>query len=337
MSTESSHFVAEESSPERPLITLFVIAYNQEKYIAEAIKGALSQTYSPLEVILSDDNSVDGTFDVIRDAVASYRGPHRVLINQNCSNLGIAGHINRIMELASGELIVASGGDDISVKERVETTYRSWVDTGRRALSLYSGFAAIDIDGNHVGTRAFGYADEAINDISAFLLGQLHVFGATHAWHRSIFEKFGPISASVIAEDNIIPFRALLMGGKIKFINDVLVKYRQGGGVTTRFLSLPFRMQWETSQKYFREIRLRSVEGFLRDFEKAEVRSRDLEKLIEDELCLARLRFAIANKDNLISVLPLILRRRQEWWSITKDLFRFYMTTSWLSLRPKSK
>ena len=40
---------------DRPLVTFFLFAYNQEKYIEEACRAALAQTYSPLEIIFSED------------------------------------------------------------------------------------------------------------------------------------------------------------------------------------------------------------------------------------------------------------------------------------------
>ena len=46
---------------EPPRVTLAVIAYNQERFIREAIEGAFAQTYQPLEIILSDDCSSDRT------------------------------------------------------------------------------------------------------------------------------------------------------------------------------------------------------------------------------------------------------------------------------------
>jgi len=42
---------------EKSLITLALVAYNQERFISEALEGAFAQTYSPLEIILSDDCS----------------------------------------------------------------------------------------------------------------------------------------------------------------------------------------------------------------------------------------------------------------------------------------
>jgi len=44
-----------EGTPERPLLTFALFGYNQEQYIREAVEGAFAQTYSPLEIILSDD------------------------------------------------------------------------------------------------------------------------------------------------------------------------------------------------------------------------------------------------------------------------------------------
>ena len=42
-------------------MTFVLLAYNQEKYIREAVDGALAQTYHPLKIILSDDCSSDRT------------------------------------------------------------------------------------------------------------------------------------------------------------------------------------------------------------------------------------------------------------------------------------
>ena len=51
---------------ERPLVTFALFAYNQEKYIREAVEGAFSQTYQRMEIILSDDCSTDSTFDILK-------------------------------------------------------------------------------------------------------------------------------------------------------------------------------------------------------------------------------------------------------------------------------
>ena len=60
---------------ERPLVSFVVLCYNQESFIREAFNSALLQTYSPLEIIVSDDCSTDGTFDVVQQ-MANDRGAY---------------------------------------------------------------------------------------------------------------------------------------------------------------------------------------------------------------------------------------------------------------------
>ena len=71
----------------RPLASLCVITYNQEKFVAEAVKAALSQSYRPLEVILSDDASSDDTFKIMSTLENQYDGNLKIVLNRNKSKL----------------------------------------------------------------------------------------------------------------------------------------------------------------------------------------------------------------------------------------------------------
>lgn len=58
------------------LVSVIICAYNQQEFVGEAIQSALNQTYSPLEIIISDDLSTDSTFEIIQNAVSKYKGRH---------------------------------------------------------------------------------------------------------------------------------------------------------------------------------------------------------------------------------------------------------------------
>jgi glycosyltransferase involved in cell wall biosynthesis len=211
---------------ERPLITFALFAYNQERYIREAVEGALAQTYQPLEIILSDDHSADRTYEIIQEIAAAYRGPHAVVLNRNARNLGIGGHVNRIMELAHGELIVAAAGDDVSLAQRVSRIHSFWECNGRKALSLYSRASRITEDGEALGDmRLHRTMPLSLCDQIGFCTPGVH--GATHAWHRRLFEDFGPLPHSLNYEDRAIPFRALLLGSLPVAVDETLVRYRE--------------------------------------------------------------------------------------------------------------
>ena len=75
-----------DKDTDRPLVTFAIFAYNQEATIAEAMAGALSQTYEPLEIIFSDDFSNDQTYQKMLDVVCCYDGPHQVRVRRNANN-----------------------------------------------------------------------------------------------------------------------------------------------------------------------------------------------------------------------------------------------------------
>lgn len=135
------------SEKERPLVTFALIAYNQERYISEAVSGALAQTYEHLEIILSDDCSTDRTFEIMVGMATDYRGNHQIILNRNEKNVGIFSHVMNVFGISNGELIVFAAGDDISVHDRVENVVKVWQETG--GWGFYSNYDLIN-EGNSV-------------------------------------------------------------------------------------------------------------------------------------------------------------------------------------------
>lgn len=211
----------------RPLVSVLLIAFNQQATIAQAIAGALAQSYSPLEIIVSDDASGDDTYGAMQAALAGYAGPHRVVLNRNPVNLGIGAHLSHLVTLSHGELLFVAAGDDVSLPQRCERVVDAWLASERR-LDLVAS-ALVDIDaagGAHatiVPTDLSGYRDAA-----DWLARPPHVVGAAQAWTRRVFERFGPLPAGVVAEDLIMALRAIMSGGATT-LAEPLVRYRRGG------------------------------------------------------------------------------------------------------------
>ena len=49
-----------------PKVSIIILSYNQAEYIKEAISSALNQTYTNLEIIISDNGSTDSTKQIIK-------------------------------------------------------------------------------------------------------------------------------------------------------------------------------------------------------------------------------------------------------------------------------
>src|SRR6186713_3622158 len=130
-----------------PRASLLLLAYNQERYAEEAARSCLAQDSEPLEIVFSDDASSDRTHEILRSVAAAYRGPHRVVVRRNETNLGITGHYNRLVDESSGELLITAAADDTSRPDRAARLLAAWDATGRRADLIASHLVDVDAQG----------------------------------------------------------------------------------------------------------------------------------------------------------------------------------------------
>lgn len=216
--------IATGPSETNPLVTFAVITYNQRAFVEDALLGAFAQDYRPIEIVLSDDCSIDGTYEEAVRVVAEYSGMVSASVHKNASNLGLAGNVNRVMEIARGELIVIAGGDDISRADRVTKIVASFLASQGTAYSICSNAMIIDTSGKDKGLY---FKPESLCPVSInqAVQGGTSVLGCTHAWQRKVFDVFGPLPRSVTREDVVISFRSSLLG-KIAYIQEPLVFYR---------------------------------------------------------------------------------------------------------------
>lgn len=208
----------------RPTASLVIITYQQERYIRDAVMSALAQTYSPLEIIISDDCSTDGTFEIMKEAVAGYKGPHEVRLNRNTQRLYMD-HNNVAIGMARGDFVVYGQGDDISMPQRTDANIRAWLATGAGAIAS-----------NCVIINAEGQPQELMRErtdapdvsLERFLDGPTAMcVGCAIGWAKAVWDTFGPLPKSR-NEDWLIPFWGLLLGGN-HYINEPLVAYRVHG------------------------------------------------------------------------------------------------------------
>src|SRR3569833_211612 len=93
--------------------SILLLCYRDAPYIRAALESALAQTV-PCEIIVSNDASDDGSFELAQEMVANYRGPHRVSVRRTARTLGVAAHVNASVPLTHGDGVVMLAGDDIS-------------------------------------------------------------------------------------------------------------------------------------------------------------------------------------------------------------------------------
>ena len=205
---------------ERPLISFCQLCCNQRQWIGAALEGAFAQTYRPLEIVISDDGSTDGSAEFIQNYVAEHAPSDvSVVFNRNPTNLGILGNWLKMSSLSHGELLIKADGDDISLPDRAEKVAMAWVADGKRAAAVCHAGYRIDLAGRPLGQMPAPDLEGAI--------------GALMAWRRDCYTAFSPdTDYPRCVEDAIFARRAMMLGGAL-VIPDRLVNYRIGSGITS--------------------------------------------------------------------------------------------------------
>lgn len=206
-----------------PLVTFAIIAYNQREYILDAIKGAFMLQYDNLEIIISDDNSTDGTYELIEYFLAHNSCKHSVKLNRTKENVCVLEHFFQVVDLASGELIVLAAGDDISYPERVSDTVTTWKKD--QSVGLYACYDLINNNGTVVESRYLSGINNNLDNIFGKpMYYQIH--GASSAYDLNFAKSLPRPQGRFFFEDTYMSFMIRLHGLKVSKIDKPLVAYR---------------------------------------------------------------------------------------------------------------
>jgi glycosyltransferase involved in cell wall biosynthesis len=203
-----------------PSISVVVTAYNQELFVRAAVESALAQTYEPIEVIVVNDGSTDGTvraLDGLRDRIR--------LINKE--NAGVAEARNTGVDAARGGLVAGLDGDDVWLPTKLARQVASYESDETVGL-VHCGIAVVDqwlrpieervvgVDGKHVAERMLVGQD-----------GALHPIGSTLLVERALLREIEPYDPRLPpSEDWDMAYR-LSRRSAVGFVPEPLVLYRQ--------------------------------------------------------------------------------------------------------------
>jgi glycosyltransferase involved in cell wall biosynthesis len=214
-----------------------LITFNQHLFIRSALESVLAQTY-PLDLVIADDASEDGTFAVMESILKNYSGHHRIRLLRASRNRGICRNQNAALQLTEGELVVLFEGDDVSTAERVDRLVTAYRERGGEVGALGSAVRKMDRHGAISETLTWPVSR---GDAAQLLQGKWPVAGCGLAIRRDCFSDIGPITHRLISGDIALWMRAaFLRAGGMAFIPDALVDYRIHGDNTSSRISLRF-------------------------------------------------------------------------------------------------
>lgn len=106
-----------ENMKKEYLVSIITPNYNCARFISMTIESVLAQTYSNWEMIIVDDCSTDGSYEI---ALNYAKNDKRINVLKNDNNSGAAFSRNRAIQVAKGDFIAFLDSDDLWYPEKIE-------------------------------------------------------------------------------------------------------------------------------------------------------------------------------------------------------------------------
>jgi glycosyltransferase involved in cell wall biosynthesis/SAM-dependent methyltransferase len=225
------------SRGEEPLVSIIMLCYNHDNFVGEALDGLFAQTYSPLEIVIIDDGSSDGTAKVIETKLAQHSDRSNIEFIRNERNIGANAAMRIGLNRTTGQFIHLASSDDIMLPDFIACMARAWrednvslVATNAYYIDEHSSSLNRTFrDPSRPGDASFEtLARDGANDCC---------FGPAIGFDREIHSQFGWPPTYLNAYDIMYPFYACLLKGE-RFLEEPLLKYRVNSQNTSLSLTM---------------------------------------------------------------------------------------------------
>ncbi len=217
----------------KPLVSILIPAYNAQEWIAETLRSAIAQTWTPKEIIVVDDGSADQTLSKAREFESF---GVRVVAQKN---QGAAAARNAALALSRGDYIQWLDADDLLAPDKIARQMEMLNECKSKRTLLSSAWGMF----LYRYYRAEFITTELWRDLSPLewllcKMGQnLYMQTATWLVSRELTEAAGPWDTKLLGDDDGEYFcRILLASDGVRFVPEARVYYR-GPGLAFRSLS----------------------------------------------------------------------------------------------------
>ena len=206
-----------------PFLSVAVLTYNQEKFIAQTLESILLQKHAyTYEIIVGDDCSSDNTKNIIESYVEKYPDIIKPLYNR--VNTGLIKNYFNILSHCNGEYIMQCAGDDYWLPGKVEKQI-AYMKNNNECGLLYSKVFYFYENEKKFSTVSLGGSETNFS-----MLLYKHVIPAVtlvfkNSLYRQYYREIEPNLKSWQMEDYPLVLWFSLKS-KISFLDDVTAVYR---------------------------------------------------------------------------------------------------------------
>lgn len=229
-----------------PLVSVIIPCYNHEQYVAACIRSVLDQTYQPIELIVIDDGSRDGSVAQIEALAAACRQRFVRFVFIHRENRGLTATLNQAIGLSQGSYLAIMASDDVMYPDKTAQQI-AYFQTDAQAVALFGDVDVIDEHGQVIGAltaqkQEYGF-EEIICNVHCCL-------APTQMYRADFIRQLGGYDESVKVEDWELLLRISQQGGKIVNLQRKLCQYRQHGSNFSNKHWIMYQEKKNILQKY---------------------------------------------------------------------------------------
>lgn len=204
----------------QPLVSVIIPCYNAEKYVEQAVRSIMDQTYKNLEIIVVNDFSKDNTATILKKLAEQ---DNRIIYLENEKNLKLAKTLNKGLDFCKGDFIVRMDADDISIVDRIQKQTEFLLNNPD--IDLVGGNTLVINENGDLLNFKTNYP--LLNqDIIRKIPFKVTFSHPTVMARRSFFQDLRGYREMEYAEDYDCWIRGMLLGKRFANLQDILLYYR---------------------------------------------------------------------------------------------------------------
>lgn len=209
------------------LATILLPTYNGQKYIESMLDSIYCQDYRPIEVIISDDASMDRTRTVISQWVKNKKVENIFFqLIKNTNNMGLSANVSKAARYVHGKILFLADQDDIWKSDKVSMQI-DYLEKNRDCVMCVCDRSVIDEKGVVLCNSLFRYnhANLQKRDYSKVMSSAIQYSANCICMRTDHLDRIFPIPSGICEHDTFIAIMAAHYG-KIGYINKALTQYR---------------------------------------------------------------------------------------------------------------
>ncbi len=274
-------------------IDVLLATYNGEKYLNEQIKSILNQTYKNIRLIISDDCSKDNTRKILEEYA---KKDDRIKLYFQEKNLGYVKNFEFLLKQVENKYYMLSDQDDVWLNKKIEKSIQFLKENN--ADLVFGDLEVVDQNLNTI-YQSFGdfmlLNNKIKKTIDSYTVNYLYncITGCTVLSKKEFIPNILPIpkDSKYVIHDHWIGLMVSVHGGKLAYMNEKYIKYRQHGNnqIGTKKISHGFTTL-EQVRKLFIDVKLgifrtyvNNNERFPEEIQKLNTEALDYFKMVEQK------------------------------------------------------